>query len=91
MDGALWLWSGGRGFEMGVRQSGPVSQVAIDPASGHAVTASYDKSVCIWDVSGARGRQLCSLSGHSAPVLELCCGPGGRIATGERRETILHL
>jgi WD40 repeat protein len=62
--------------------SGPVSQlVCCHPSKAQALSASYDKSVRMWDVSGSQAHESCCLMGHTAPVLEMVL-QGERLATG---------
>lgn len=90
MDSKLWLWpaAGTRGMQL-EGHSAPISQVCSDPSSGLAISASYDKTVRLWDIGGARGREVSCLSGHNAPVLELDCYADGRIITGDRSGHII--
>eukprot|EP00967_Tisochrysis_lutea_P127087 scaffold215727_cov22-Tisochrysis_lutea.AAC.2 len=58
-------------------------QVAWDESSGLVVSASYDKTIRLWDVCG-RGKEVACLAGHMAPVLEMV-PQGGLIASGRQR------
>lgn len=50
---------------------------------GRFLSASYDKTVCLWDAAG--GRPLQRLAGHAAPVMQLCARAGGDLAaSGDR-------
>lgn len=76
MDSKLWLWpaSGTRGMKIDAH-FGPISQVKCDYASGNVVSASYDKTLRVWQI-GARAHELACLQvrGHPAtlsPMLPL--------------------
>ena len=51
--------------------AGPISQVRMVPDTGVCLSASYDKSLQAWDVSGARPRPLGLLGSQAAPILEV--------------------
>jgi WD40 repeat protein len=56
-------------------------QVRWDQSSGVAISASYDKTLRIWNVNGGRGREVACISGHAAPILEMA-PHDGRIVSG---------
>ncbi|KAJ9508488.1 hypothetical protein QJQ45_012034 [Haematococcus lacustris] len=53
-----------------VALGGPISQLCYDSHTGMVVSASYDKTVRMWQC-GSRGEQRVVLTGHEAPVMEL--------------------
>lgn len=85
MDSRLCLWPrGGAACQNLEGHSSSVSQVKLDKHSGAVLSASYDKSVKVWDVNSSRARLGSSLEGHVAPVLELETGPPGVSVSGDR-------
>lgn len=85
MDSKLFLWPSGssRGYEL-AGHSAPIAKVVADPSTGLVASASYDKSIRLWDVSTPRGRESSVLKGHAAPVMELGSSESGRMASGDR-------
>jgi hypothetical protein len=63
------------------------TQVVYNPAAAGCcvVTASYDKTLRVWDVGGGGGgREVGVMAGpHKAPVLELELAPDGLALSGE--------
>jgi hypothetical protein len=63
-----------------------VVQVVYNPAAAGAcvITASYDKTLRVWDVGGGGGgREVGIMAGaHKAPVLELAVAPDGMCLSG---------
>ena len=68
MDGALWLWNGSAGVSL-KGHVGSISKVRVG-SSTIAVSASYDRSLKIWNV--ANRRMSASLHGHKGAVLDFC-------------------
>ena len=63
-----------------------VTQAAFNRAGDRIVTASYDKTARIWDVS--KGRQVAVLKGHRGPVERAGFSPDGRrVVTAARDGT----
>ncbi|KAG2484442.1 hypothetical protein HYH03_016752 [Edaphochlamys debaryana] len=89
MDSKLWVWPAGgvRGMQAEAH-FGPISQVKYDPASGMVASASYDKTIRLWQL-GARAHEAGCLQGHDAPVLEMQISADGRIASGDRSGHVL--
>lgn len=70
MDGKLCLWSASgppRCTDL-LGHTGSVSRVLVSASGQHAVSASYDKTVRVWNV--ASGESGC-MRGHRAPVMHL--------------------
>lgn len=67
----------------------PISAIDVSTALGLAASASYDKSVRLWDVSKQRVAESSCLTGHAAPVLQLACGSGSSIISGDRGGTVI--
>ncbi|KAL6751655.1 WD40-repeat-containing domain protein [Haematococcus lacustris] len=85
MDSRMWLWPLGttRGIMM-EGHGGPISQLCYDSHTGMVVSASYDKTVRMWQC-GSRGEQRVVLTGHEAPVMELGISTiDGKMITGDR-------
>jgi WD40 repeat protein len=73
MDNKLCLWRGTQCADLeGHRGSVSRAQVAED--GRFAVSASYDKTVRVWDL--ATCREVACLAGHKAPVQELAFSEG---------------
>ncbi|KAG2448714.1 hypothetical protein HYH02_006070 [Chlamydomonas schloesseri] len=89
MDSKLWVWPAGgtRGMQAEAH-FGPISQVKYDPASGLVASASYDKTIRLWQL-GARPHEAGCLQGHDAPVLEMIVNNSGRIVSGDRSGHVL--
>ncbi|GLC37310.1 hypothetical protein PLESTB_001137600 [Pleodorina starrii] len=89
MDSKLWVWpaSGNKGM-VAEAHFGPISQVKYDKCSDLVVSASYDKTIRLWEL-GARPHEAGCLQGHDAPVLEMQISPDGRIVSGDRSGHVL--
>eukprot|EP00198_Chlamydomonas_reinhardtii_P013322 XP_001702659.1 predicted protein [Chlamydomonas reinhardtii] len=89
MDSKLWMWPAGgtRGMQAEAH-FGPISQVKYDPSSGLVASASYDKTIRLWQL-GARPHEAGCLQGHEAPVLEMIVNNSGRIVSGDRSGNVL--
>ncbi|KAG2433008.1 hypothetical protein HXX76_008735 [Chlamydomonas incerta] len=89
MDSKLWVWPAGgtRGMQAEAH-FGPISQVKYDPSSGLVASASYDKTIRLWQL-GARPHEAGCLQGHEAPVLEMIVNNSGRIVSGDRSGHVL--
>ncbi|KAF8062660.1 HET-E1 [Scenedesmus sp. PABB004] len=71
----------------GLEQPGGAAAAPPRGAAQLAASCSYDKTVALWDVGGARPPRGAAavLRGHGAPVLELAAAPGGgALASGDR-------
>ena len=90
MDSLLCLWeaSSNRCQQL-TAHAAPISAVDSSPATGTAVTASYDKSVRVWDISSRKATESSCLTGHTAPVLQLVCGRGDSVLSGDRGGTVI--
>lgn len=59
-----------------------ISRIAFTPNGQTCLTASHDRTVCLWDVATWTQRQ--QLTGHASPVIALSLAPGGDLfATGD--------
>lgn len=89
MDSMLCLWeaSSNRCQQL-TAHAAPISAVDVS-STGLAVSSSYDKSVRVWELSGRRASESCCLTGHAAPVLQLVCGNGDCVISGDRGGTVI--
>jgi WD40 repeat protein len=72
-----------------VGHRGPVRAVAVSPDGRHAVSASEDHTLKVWDLE--TGRELRTLTGHSAPVSGVSINPDGRRAVSTSFDRTLRL
>ena len=90
MDSKLCLWEANSNrCQHLTAHAAPISAVDVSSASGAVVSASYDKSVRVWDMSGRKASESSCLTGHAAPVLQLACGNGDSVVTGDRGGTVI--
>ena len=90
MDSQLCLWeaSSNRCQQLSAHAA-PISALDVSHATGAIVSASYDKSVRVWDVTSRRASESSCLTGHTAPVLQLVCGNGDTVLSGDRGGTVI--
>ena len=62
------------------------STLVVQLDTGHLVSGSCDKSLCIWDVEAAECCQ--KLLGHEHEVMCLCQLPDGRLVSGSEDFTL---
>ena len=74
----LWAASGwaGEGFQRLEGHGGPVKGVAVSPDGQHALTASFDYSVGLWDLG--TGQEVRWLEAHEAAANAVAFLDGGR-------------
>ncbi|DBA75204.1 TPA: hypothetical protein ACH3X1_010504 [Trebouxia sp. C0004] len=90
MDSLLCLWEANSNkCQQLTAHAAPISVVDISPGTNTAVSASYDKSVRVWDVTSRRASESSCLTGHAAPVLQLVCGNGDNLISGDRGGTVI--
>ncbi|GIL71317.1 hypothetical protein Vretimale_2829 [Volvox reticuliferus] len=89
MDSKLWVWpaAGNKGM-VAEAHFGPISQVKYDKSTDLVASASYDKTIRLWEL-GARPHEAGCLQGHEAPILEMQISTDGRIVTGDRSGHVL--
>ena len=82
MDKVLCLWAR-RGSRCDVLRghAASVSAVKTTDTGGHCVSASYDKTLRVWDLT--KSAEAAVLRGHSAPVLDFCIS-GSKVMSGDR-------
>ncbi|HEX3658586.1 MAG TPA: protein kinase [Pirellulales bacterium] len=67
--------------------TGPVHSVAFSPDRQRLASASYDKTVKVWDA--ATGQEMLTLKGHTLPVYSVAFSPDGqRLASASRDKSI---
>ena len=90
MDSLLCLWEANSNrCQQLTAHAAPISAVDVSPGTSTAVSASYDKSVRVWDVASRRPSETSCLTGHAAPVLQLVCGSGDNLLSGDRGGTVI--
>ena len=90
MDSQLCLWEANSSrCQQLSAHAAPISAVDVSHATATAVSASYDKSVRVWDVTSRKASESSCLTGHTAPVLQLVCGSGDNVLTGDRGGTVI--
>jgi len=82
------VWDARTGDELlSLKHDKFVTAVAYSPDGKRIATASWDKSVIVWDV--AKGKQIFRLNGHTGFVYGIAYSPDGkRIATTSRDKTV---
>lgn len=94
MDSKLCLWSdvtrGGpaRCVDL-LGHTGSISQVDVSESGGRALamSASYDRTIRLWELSGSGGRQVGCLAGHKGPVTQFSwCET--QVLSGDRQGTV---
>ena len=90
MDSMLCVWEvNSTRCQPLAAHAAPISAIDVSTALGLAASASYDKSVRLWDVSCSRVTESSNLTGHTAPVLQLSCGSRDSIISGDRGGTVI--
>ena len=79
---------GGCGLMLGGNHSG-VQAVAIAPDGKRAISASYDKTLKIWDTD--TGIELRTLTGHTGPVRGVAIAPDGNRAISASDDNTLKI
>jgi WD40 repeat protein len=92
MDSKLCLWDRGRATCQDLAgHAGSISQLVLaQPDGARFISASYDKTLILWDAGSSQ--QLQRLSGHKAPVLQLCtqaASGSSAAASGDRGGAVL--
>ncbi|MEO9790325.1 MAG: cytochrome C, partial [Aurantimonas coralicida] len=59
-----------------VGHGGPVKAVALSDDGARALTASFDYSIILWDMTGPDGTVAARLAGHDAAVNDVAFVPG---------------
>jgi cytochrome c len=84
---AALAWTSPTSAQTALREhGGPVKGVAVAPDGAHALTASFDYSIILWDL--ARQRVLGHLYGHDAAVNDVAFLPGERALSASDDGTI---
>ncbi|KAK7194257.1 WD domain, G-beta repeat [Novymonas esmeraldas] len=95
MDSKLCLWAdvvrGGpaRCVDL-LGHTGSISQVEVSESHGRAtaMSASYDRTIRVWDLSGAAGgRQVGCLAGHKGPVTQFSWAEA-EVLSGDRQGSV---
>jgi cytochrome c len=63
-----------------VGHGGPIKALAVDPATGRALSGSFDYSMMVWDVSGDAPVRLQRLDDHDGAINAVAFVPGGKLA-----------
>src|SRR5262245_31456032 len=63
-----------------IGHGGPIKALAVDAASGRALTGSFDYAMMLWDVSAEAAVRLERLDDHDGAVNAVAFVPGGTLA-----------
>lgn len=85
MDGKLCLWDkkGVRAVDLKGHMAS-ISAVKAGAQGSLAVSASYDKTLMLWNVNRLQTKAAACLKGHKGPVLGFCLSSQGAIVSGSR-------
>lgn len=85
MDGKLCLWdkNGIRTIDL-LGHMASISAVRSGAEGSLAISASYDKTLMLWNVNRSQTKNAACLKGHKAPVLGFCLSSQGAIVSGSR-------
>lgn len=72
----VWSLRTGNVVELLAGHKGPVSSIAFRPQRGTLATASWDRTVRMWDMYERKGS--CEVLEHSKEVLSVCFRPDGK-------------
>jgi len=72
-----------------IEHSDQVSAVAVAPDGEQALSASWDKSLILWDVTS--GQPVLRYNGHTGPVTAVAFNPDGKTALSGSADTTLIL
>ncbi|TMJ71108.1 MAG: cytochrome C [Alphaproteobacteria bacterium] len=63
-----------------VGHGGPIKALAVDAATGRALTGSFDYAMMVWDVAAEEPRRLARLDDHAGAVNAVAFVPGSKLA-----------
>lgn len=91
-DFTLCLWEPGKSKKPVSRMTGHqqlVNQVAYSPDGRWILSASFDKSLRLWD--GVKGKFVATLRGHVGPVYQVAWSSDSRLAVSGSKDSTLKL
>jgi cytochrome c len=74
-----------------VGHGGPIKAIRVDPATGRALTGSFDYTMMVWDVAGEEPRQIFRFENHDGAVNAVAFVPGGKRALSAGNDGALAL